>query len=516
MTSQFLVSIVLILTATPAWGADTDGDGLSDFQETHKYFTDSAKRDSDGDGIDDGDWHERREYTYTIRSIVKVIRPCNPAVINDDYQDARVLAETDDYVELEVIHYPFNTNADAIQGKMLAENRRPEMEQFLAAGVTTNWDEQLRKDLIGELKTKGVDIGGLTDSRIARTVASHLLSRGKYRYRFGTYFIDFSDGGARVLPGLERAFRREQGNTDLPFTKHLQCEVFGNGMFRNKTYGTCTSTATYLTTGLRAAGIPTRMVLAIPVIDGSDPAQVGMIGEHISHHKVKQTLLRGVPRSGFAAHTFNEVYVGDRWTRLNYSELGQNTYGNGAMGLLTHVHTFNDLSEAGLTKTWGWRYGRGERDDIFQHSNPYRTTELSDRFGIHSNIDNPVVQEPKVARISKAYWFFSDQRPQRIDQNAIQQNSDGHLLMHVSNVSFDDLKTLYPKLPNDFVLTAEGKPDIPARAERGHWSQECYLRIPAKEFSKMEVDVPYRLQPVNQSKAHRWAVDENVRITRRR
>lgn len=34
---------------------DTDGDGLSDFQEIFKYFTDPNNPDSDGDGILDGD-----------------------------------------------------------------------------------------------------------------------------------------------------------------------------------------------------------------------------------------------------------------------------------------------------------------------------------------------------------------------------------------------------------------------------------------------------------------------------
>ena len=35
--------------------------GLSDFQEIHKYRTDPAKVDSDGDGVLDGEWRERRE-----------------------------------------------------------------------------------------------------------------------------------------------------------------------------------------------------------------------------------------------------------------------------------------------------------------------------------------------------------------------------------------------------------------------------------------------------------------------
>jgi len=42
---------------------DSDGDGLSDFDEVHKHRTDPREADSDGDEVPDGDWLERREHT---------------------------------------------------------------------------------------------------------------------------------------------------------------------------------------------------------------------------------------------------------------------------------------------------------------------------------------------------------------------------------------------------------------------------------------------------------------------
>ncbi|NIR10158.1 MAG: hypothetical protein GTN82_32460, partial [Candidatus Aminicenantes bacterium] len=65
---------------------DTDGDGLSDFQEIHKYLTDPTKKDSDGDGVPDGDWNERREYSYSVRTILQFMPPFNRAALNDDFQ----------------------------------------------------------------------------------------------------------------------------------------------------------------------------------------------------------------------------------------------------------------------------------------------------------------------------------------------------------------------------------------------------------------------------------------------
>lgn len=67
-----VLALALMMVCPAVYGAtqddpDRDGDGLSDFHETHKYGTDPAKADSDGDGVPDGDWLERREYEYTVQ-----------------------------------------------------------------------------------------------------------------------------------------------------------------------------------------------------------------------------------------------------------------------------------------------------------------------------------------------------------------------------------------------------------------------------------------------------------------
>ena len=72
---------------------DSDGDGLSDYQEVHKYRTDPGRRDTAGKGIPDGDWKQRREFTYSVRAVIRVMPPYNLEALNDDYQDVRVVAE---------------------------------------------------------------------------------------------------------------------------------------------------------------------------------------------------------------------------------------------------------------------------------------------------------------------------------------------------------------------------------------------------------------------------------------
>jgi hypothetical protein len=82
------------------------------------------------------------------------------------------------------------------------------------------------------------------------------------------------------------------------------------------------------------------------------------------------------------------------------------------------------------------------------------------------------------------------------------------------DVPFDELKLIYPKLDKDFILSAKGHPAIRARAERGYWNSECYIRIPENEMKKMVKGVPYRLAPANPDREYQWLIDKDVNITR--
>ena len=76
-TREFQWAFLLVFTPTlgsafsrPAAaqsrGRNADGDGLSDFQEMHKYCTDPGKTDTAGTGTSDGDWAQRREFSYSV------------------------------------------------------------------------------------------------------------------------------------------------------------------------------------------------------------------------------------------------------------------------------------------------------------------------------------------------------------------------------------------------------------------------------------------------------------------
>src|SRR5262249_7860529 len=128
-----------------------------------------------------------------------------------------------------------------------------------------------------------------------------------------------------IFPGLERAFQREKGSKDWSPEEEFAHELFGKEMFYRRTHGTCTSSAVYQATVLRALGIPTRIIVAIPVVDASDPEQVALAQKKLTHHRVRSAVTSGLQAAGqgYTAHTFLEVFVGHRWRRLNYTKLGQ-------------------------------------------------------------------------------------------------------------------------------------------------------------------------------------------------
>jgi RNA polymerase sigma factor (sigma-70 family) len=507
---------------------DSDGDGLSDFQEIHKYRTDPGKFSTAGDGVSDGDWQRRRGFTYSIRSIVKVMPPVNLDALNDDYQDARVLSRSDHFVELEVVHYPLNTNAEAIRGNRDWRRDTGGMQQYLAPGITTNWDATMQRDLVAALRADGIDLDRLDDKELVTRAAAWLLAKSKFVNMFCTHYMYYPGGKVTIYPGLDRKFESDKGDRGWTVQEQLDHELFGKSMFANLIHGTCTSTAVFLTTALRALGIPTRMVLGIPLVDGNDSAQIEMANSAIHHHRVRQVLLSGLSSTqGYANHTFNEVFVGGRWARLNYSKLGQNTLDANTMGLLTHVNTFNDLSEVPLAETWGKRYALGERDAVFRYGNPYRCVELSDHFGKFAKVENPEAREHRAMTISRAYWADDPEAPARIQRAKRPRGNRDHgpvqLFFHADEW-FDDqpwqqLKIFLQAAGKEFLFQAEGQPDVLGRTTAGSCTdpaqnvREIEVILPRDEYAKMKPGIAYRIVPRNEVSGYEWKVKGRLTIT---
>jgi RNA polymerase sigma factor (sigma-70 family) len=506
----------------PAVAPDSGGGGLSEFQKAHKYRIDPSRQA-------DADWQGRREHTYSVRAVVRVMPPYNLKAMSDDYQDVRVLAEKKEYAELEVVVYPLNTNAEAIKANPNWKKDYAGMKEYLEPGVTTNWDDAMRQDLLRELAKDGIDPDKLADKEVVEQVSRWLFQRCKYRYMFCTFYAEFPEGKPVVRPGLEQAFEREKGDKDWTVRQQFEHELLGKEMFANKCVGTCTSSAVLQATVLRALGIPTRMILCIPLADGSDPAQVAVVEKGLTHNRVRRDAFYGVLGSsgGFTSHTFCEVFVGGRWRRLNYAKLGQNVLEPNYLGVMIHVHTFRDLSEANLAATWGTRYAKGQRDDVFRHSNPYRLMEVSDHFGKYAKEPNPPASEHTSITIGKAYWLGSKDVPEYVRDHAGRppQDGSGRLFFHGEewlNDAGDYLqyKAFLWRADPEFILKAKDQPDVKARVGGTYYThattklREMEVVIPAPEMAKMAKGVAYTIHPVNGKKGYEWKVRDGVTVTR--
>jgi hypothetical protein len=444
------------------------------------------------------------ESTYTVRVTMRIMKPV--VVIENQYQTARVVKETDTYREVEYTIFPL-VREEPVEGNANWRSVPAEMSAFVRPGITCNWDEAMRRDLIHSLKADGIDVEALDDKAVVEKVSAWLLKRNKYNDKmFDTWYVDFPNGKPRLLPGLEQAFEKGKGDSKWSVQDQFEHELLGREMYFNKTVGSCTSYAILQATVLKALGIPTRIVLLTPIVDSNDETQWEMVRKEIHHHRVRSALTIGLPPGGFSNHTINEVYVGKRWVRLNYRQIGQPALDAKCFGLTVQTHVVNDWSETGYAATWGKRYGLGERDEVTKTGNPYRAVELSDHFGTLAKIENPEVVEPKVATITKVYWKEHAEAP--------------YLMVRVEKEAFGGdwrvLKNFLRQAPHDFELRGNGNDSVPVEATIGSTTDSCrglfdaYFHVAKEQYAKLVDGVEYELVPPGDVGGFGWKMKGKI------
>jgi len=370
-----LLGTIFLCSAITGWCYQ--GGQISDYAKAHKYFGDDPK-----------------EYTYTITSVMQFAKPFDVADMTDDYQDARLIAQDEDSATVEITYYPLNTNRDGIGENPNWKRDYARMTKYLAPTPTENWDEKMRSDLLAELRRDGIDPYTLTDLQVVKQVSRWLKRRSRFTQAFGIWFVHYPEGKPDVLPLLREAFDKQKPTPGTTDQEMFDQEVLGRSMFYGRVHGSCTSYAVYLATALRALGIPSRSVFFVPPADGNDREQKELLLSAIHHSAVRATIQRGLPHGGFANHLFNEAFVGNRWVRVNYDVVGQNTLDDSYLGLMTHILTTDSLSHMPMAETWGRRYALYPAvGPKLSSQNPYRLLKVSDHFGAHANIANPGVKE---------------------------------------------------------------------------------------------------------------------------
>jgi len=467
--------------------------------------------------------HLRKEDTYTITSVIQVLEPVNPADMNDDFQDARVLAQDKDSCTVEVTYYPFYQPAIGENPNWRTDDAG--MTQYLKPTATENWDEAMRRDLIAELRQANIDPDRLTDKQLVERVSAWAMNRAHSTRAFSIWGVYFPDGKPAVYPPLQDAFDREKPDPTWTDQQMFEQETLGRSMFYNKVHGACTSSSVYLATIFRALGLPARIVFCIPPFDPNDDAQARMFYGNIHHNQVRETVRAALDGTrGFEDHMFNEVYVDHHWVRLNYKALGQPVLDAHYFGLLTHIYTCSDLSQVPLAQTWGMRYFKYPADQPKLSSvNPYRLISVHDHFGANASLDNPPVSvaELRTVTIIGLYPKGSPAIPAWVKEESWQRTGTDFLIAGQEwgpGGSYHQMSAFEKRAGQEFLLTASGHPTVKAHLNRttlssGDGSFQAYAaQFATEDKARLVPGVAYSIQPINTSETYRWLVAPDVTL----
>ncbi|MGA2222632.1 MAG: transglutaminase domain-containing protein [Verrucomicrobiia bacterium] len=461
--------------------------------------------------------HPPKEDTYTITAVIQVLKPVNPVDMNDHFQDARVLAQDKDSCTVEVTYYPFCRPAISENPNWRKDYAK--MTLYLKPTPTENWDEAMQRDLLTELRQAGIDPDHLTDKQLVEQVSRWAMRRTHSTDAFGIWAVYYPDGKPAVYPPLREAFDRQKPDKTWTDQQMFDHEALGRSMFYNKVHGSCTSSSVYLATIFRALGIPARIVFCIPPFDPNDDAQARMFYDNVHYNQVRETVRAALDGTGgFENHVFNEVYVGHHWVRLNYHTLGQPVLDAHYFGLLTHIYTCSDLSQAPLAQTWGMRYFKYPADQPkLSSENPYRLISVHDHFGANAHLDNPPVPpaELRTVTIIGLYPQGSPAVPKWVTEDTWKKTGTDFLIAcqeWIPGGAYHQMRAFEKRVEHEFLLTALEHPTVKAHLNglclsTGDGSFQAYAaQFATEDKAKLVPGAAYSIQPLNASDTYRWVV----------
>lgn len=351
--------------------ADTDADGLTDYEEYCKYQTDPTLVDSDGDGKPDTDWDERREYAYSIRAVLELKPPWDISAMNDLFQDARLMAdaETRAYSKVEVVVYPYATPVllpMRYPYQLPSETIRKYTEPTYDLNYSTEMQMEVKRLLSGVGHTLDA-IAQLHHEIGQMELTTPLYAPFVYTYKHqGRLLTDWSFFDSMDM---------DREVTESEVQEALNVNYFGDSMFKRKQYGACISRSRLFASMLRAAGIPARVSMSVPMLyyyKGGN--EWNRLVKNVNNEAVAGSYAYDQPlipaEVTIVGHSQVEVYLNNHWIRLGY-QLNEGPIFAGTDLVFIKIIDAADFTEIDFTKTWAPAQWVKER--------PYRTVELSDQ-----------------------------------------------------------------------------------------------------------------------------------------
>ena len=357
---------------TISTNADTDADGLTDYQEYCKYRTDPTLADSDGDGISDTHWDERREYTYSIRVVLDIKPPWDLQAMNDLFQDARLMPHAQsNYQTVEVIVYPYASPV-LLPTPYPNQPTSDSFKKYIEPTCDLNYSPEMQMAIKEILSQETHTLDAI--ARLQHEVGQMKLTTPLY----APFIYTYTHHGEVVV---DQEFFQSLGRkvTQTEIEEALAVNYFGDSMFKRKQHGACVSRARIFATMLRAAGIPARVIMGVPLIyyyKGTGKWKHLM--KNLSNEEVAGSFSYEKPTAPseirIIGHSQVEVYLNNHWIRLGY-QLNEGPIFAGTDLVFVKIIDAADFAGINFTKTWTPGQWVKER--------PYRTVELSDQPAKH-------------------------------------------------------------------------------------------------------------------------------------
>jgi len=342
---------------------DLDNDGLTNLEEIIIYKTNPYSSDSDGDGIPDSDWEERREFVYSIQTIIKLRQPFDLASMNDIFQDVRVIEEENwGYTTIDLIIYP-ETKLTIIPSSYPLDDLDEDLILFTNPGISTNYSPEMQAAVLDIVESAKTDVE-VVETILSWTEKNTSLADLPYQPEIFYFSYVYKD----------QVFLRNP--PDLSPTRMLTVLFYANSMFEKQVHGTCCSTATFKCAMIKAAGIPCKTIQTLfPIFSHED--QTEPYENNLNRYWVNmfENQTSG-KQSTWANHCFMEVYLGGQWIRVDNNI---NIYHGGEDWLSIKILSVSDLTEVDFSKTYpvDWIYNR-----------PYYTLSIEDQEPIHDGYSN--------------------------------------------------------------------------------------------------------------------------------
>jgi hypothetical protein len=349
---------------------DTDGDGLTDYEEMNKYCTDPGKKDSDGDGKQDGDWEERTEYTYTITARRELDSPFNSASLKDTFEDIKIISESKNKLVYDAILYPYAKDNVTGNPKWKEYSKNPAFYKLLMPRKTANWDQDMQQKI-----TASIPENCRTDLDVVKFLVPYYLNWKRLNpapvsKHPADLFVDLR--GDKPVIYSKKYWDDAKVNKNVSDEDLIDQALFAKRMFNDRIDGACTASATYLMAVLRAAGIPARGIETNALLDYGDKTQETLLN-NLKNTEIRETLLNQKP--SYYGHYYIEAYIGGRWIKINNNgTIMEDNYIETYPGVF-HIKadTFFDYSDTAMV-------------DIFKNyypARPYRLVAISDKYGEH-------------------------------------------------------------------------------------------------------------------------------------